>query len=78
VAIRPTPPENPQYSDAQLAQQEAFKEAVEYAQEAQAQSIYKALARGTESSAYNLAIADWFGQPEVLSIDTSAWIGQAG
>jgi hypothetical protein len=72
VAIRPTPPKNPQYSDAQLAQQEAFKEAVEYAQEAQAQSIYKALARETESSAYNLAIAGWFGQPQVLSIDSSA------
>ena len=78
VAIRPTPPENPEYSEAQLAQQEAFKEATEYAQEAQSQSIYKLLARGTKFSAYNLALADWFNQPEILSIDSSEWTGQVG
>jgi hypothetical protein len=78
VALRGTPPENPEYSDAQVAQQEAFKDASKYAQEAQTQSLYKTLARGTESSAYNLAVADWFGKPEVLSIDASAWTGQAG
>ena len=78
VGIRRTPPENPEYSEAQLAQQKAFKEAAEYAQEARTQSIYKSLARGTKSSAYNLALADWFGQPEVLSIDSSEWTGQVG
>jgi hypothetical protein len=78
VAVRPIPSENPEYNDAQLAQQGAFTKATRYAKGARTKSIYKMLARGTESTPYNLAIADWFGQPEVLSIDASEWTGQMG
>ena len=78
LAVRPKPSENPEYNDAQLAQQEAFKTATTYAKKAKNQPIYKALTRGTEETAYNRAVADWFGQPEILNIDASDWTGQIG
>ena len=30
------------------------------------------------ANSFNAAIADWFGQPEVLEIDVSNWNGQIG
>ena len=35
-------------------------------------------AAGTAATAYNLAVADYFGKPEILDIDISRWTGQAG
>lgn len=78
VGVKPVPSENPQYSEAQLAQQEAFKTAAEYAKKAKTQPVYKALTRDTEATAYNQAVADWFGQPRVLNINASGWTGQTG
>ena len=34
-------------------------------------------AAGTAAAAYNLAVADYFGKPEILDIDISRWTGQA-
>jgi hypothetical protein len=40
--------------------------------------VYVEKAKGTNATPYNVAVADWFGQPEVLDIDISGWTGQIG
>jgi hypothetical protein len=61
-----------------LEHQEAFKKAVDFAQLTKDDPLYVSKARGTEMTSYNVAVQDWFGQPEVLEIDTSEWTGQVG
>src|SRR5262245_9961030 len=78
VALSPVFSEDRCFNEAQLAQQEAFRQATQYAVGAKDNPIYVSLARTADATAYNLAVADWFGQPEVLEIDASNWTGQAG
>ena len=40
--------------------------------------IYVQLAKRTETTSYNLAVADWFGKPEILSVNTDGWTGCIG
>src|SRR5688500_15515920 len=63
---------------AQLAHQEAFRQAIVFAKTAKNNPVYVAKAEGTVKSAYNVAVEDWFGQPVVLDIDISGWTGQIG
>ena len=78
VALSPVYSQDRVFNEAQLAQQEAFRQATQYAVGAKDNPIYVNLAKTVDATAYNLAIADWFGQPEVLGIDASNWTGQAG
>lgn len=66
------------YSPAQLAQQQAFREAVAYAKAMMGQEIYIIKANGGPRSPYNLAMADWFNRPQILEVDLSGWMGAAG
>ena len=66
------------YSEAQLAQQQAFRAAIIYAQSAKGEEIYRIKANGGPESPFNVAVADWFKAPEVLGIDLSGWNGGAG
>lgn len=67
-----------EYSEAQLAQQQAFRQAIRYARSAQRQEVYRIKANGGRKSPFNLAVADWFKAPEVLAIDLSDWKGASG
>ena len=78
LATRPAYIEEREHSHAQLAQQEAFKTAIAYAKVAKDNPVYVQLAKGAEATAYNLAVADWFGQPQVLNINNNGWTGQSG
>ena len=78
VAAKPTFPDNRTFNTGQLAQQEAFRQAINYARTAKSNEIYINRAQGTPMNAYNVAVADWFGQPEVLELDISGWTGQIG
>ena len=78
LATRPVYPEDREPTENQAAQHTAFKRAIAYAKGAKDQPLYVKLAKGTDATPYNLAVADWFGQPEVLEIDASAWTGQSG
>ena len=69
---------NRQFSEAQLAQQEAFREASAYAQKAKDQEVYVSKAEGTPLHPRNVAMADWLHPPEIKDIDVSGWDGQAG
>ena len=79
VSVKPTFPEDRELSAAQQKQVEAFKEAAHYAKAAsKTEAIYAEKAEDTPRSGYNVAIADWFHEPEIGEIDLSGWTGQAG
>ena len=78
VAAKPAFSSERVFNAEQLAHQNAFRTAIAYAKSAKTQDVYIAKAQGTNKSAYNFAVADWFNQPEVLSVDITGWTGQAG
>ena len=78
VTNMPTFDPNREFSQSQLAQQSAFKQASRYAKAAQRQPVYAEKAKANHSTGYNMAIQDWFGKPEVLRIDVQGYSGQAG
>jgi hypothetical protein len=78
VALNPVYSENRLFTETQLAHHEAFRQATQYAVGARNNPLYVTLARGADATAYNLAVADWFGKPQVLEIDPSRWTGQPG
>jgi hypothetical protein len=78
IANKPEFDENREFTLAQKAHQDAFRKASGYAKGAQTQPIYVERAKGTDASAYNLALADWLGAPEVLGINTDGWTGGIG
>lgn len=66
---------------AQQAIRSRFQRAVVYAKAAIADPTVKATyqaAAGGDQSAYNVAIADFFHAPDILSIDISRYTGQPG
>jgi hypothetical protein len=78
LAVSPVYSTTREYSETELEHQEAFRKAIQYAKVAKDQPLYVQRARGTEATAYNLAVADWFGRPEILMVDTTEWDGQIG
>lgn len=78
LSTRPVFSADREFNPSQLAQQEAFKQAIIYAKVARTQPLYIALAKGTPKTAYNIAVEDWFEEPQVLNIDISSWTGQIG
>jgi hypothetical protein len=59
-------------------QREAIRRASTYAHFSQSQPFYSNKAVGTPFSAYEWAVADYFGKPKVLEIDIQQWTGEAG
>jgi len=78
VSVKPAFDENRQFTEAQQAQQEAFRNAAAYAKTAKGEDVYVEKAEGTPMNAFNVAMADWLHAPEILDVDLSAWNGQAG
>jgi hypothetical protein len=74
---KPTFREDRQFSEAQLARQQAFREASAYARKMKREPLYLALAQGTAQTGYNLALGDWLNPPQVLEIDLGGWRGAA-
>ncbi len=70
--------EKRQFTEAQVAHQEDFREAAAYGKGAKGQEVYAAKAEGTPMTPYNVALADWFHEPEIKQIELSGWNGQAG
>jgi hypothetical protein len=78
VSAKPSFSPNREFSEAQKAQREAFREATAYARSAQGHTAYVRKAEGSDQTPYTLAVADWFHAPQVLDVDLSGWSGQAG
>ena len=78
IANKPRFDDNRKFTEKQKTHQDAFREATTYARFAQEQPVYIEMAKGTGSTAYNLAISDWFGAPKVLEINVDDWTGEIG
>jgi hypothetical protein len=65
------------FTPAQLAHQEKFREAAMYAKDAKHLEAYVEKAAGTPMQPYNVALADFLHLPEIKEIDLSAWKGEA-
>ena len=78
IANKPMFDENRAFSHAQLAQQEAFRQATVYAKKAKTQPVYVEKAKANNSTSYNMAVADWFGKPQVLSVNAQGYTGKSG
>ena len=74
---KPTFREDRKFSEAQLARQQAFREASAYATMMKREPIYLAIAKGTARTGYNVAMSDWLNPPQILEIDLSRWGGAA-
>jgi len=67
-----------EFSPAQLAQQQAFREAAAYGKMMKDEEIYITKANGGAKTPYNIAVGDWFNRPEILEIDLSQWVNGDG
>jgi hypothetical protein len=61
-----------------ISMQEEIRQAVTYAEYACDQPLYQGRSVGTGNTAYNLALADYLGKPQVLDIDIRGWTGEIG
>lgn len=78
VTSKPLFDENPIYSEKLKMHQAAIRDAAIYASFAEHEDVYIRLAQETGSTAYALAVADWYAAPRVLEIDVDRWTGYAG
>jgi hypothetical protein len=79
--ITPKPPFDPRlkFNGMKNSLQEEVRHAVTYAEFAWNQPLYQSKAVGTLQTAYNLAVEDYLGKPEVVEIDIRGWHhGKAG
>jgi hypothetical protein len=78
VAGKPEFNDNLTYTERQTMQQAAVRDAAMYASLAENQNAYINKAAETGSTAYAIALADWYSAPKVLEIDVDRWTGIPG
>lgn len=78
VAGKPLFDENLTYTENQTMHQAAVRDASMYASVAEHHEAYVNKAEETGSTAYAVAVADWYSAPRVLAIDVDAWTGNPG
>jgi ABC-type uncharacterized transport system YnjBCD substrate-binding protein len=78
IANKPRFDDQREFTEKQKTHQDAFREATTYAKFAKTQPLYIEMAKRSGSTAYNIAISDWFGAPQVLEINVDNWTGEMG
>jgi hypothetical protein len=78
VTSKPLFDENLIHTEKLTMHQAAIRDAAIYASFAEHEEVYIRMARATGSTAYALAVADWYAAPRVLEIDLDHWTGNAG
>ena len=78
ICKKPTFQEDREFSSAQLARQQAFREAAAYARTQKLNPLYIEKAQGTGKCSYNVAIGDYLHLPQILEVDLSAWVDGEG
>lgn len=78
ICAKPIFRDDREFSPAQLARQQAFREAAAYAKTQKRNPIYLEQAQGTGKCSYNVAIGDYLHPPGILEIDLSGWIEGKG
>lgn len=76
VAGKPMFDDNLAYTERQSMQQAAIRDSALYASFAENQEAYIRKARERGTTAYALAVADWYGAPRVLQINVDRWTGR--
>ncbi len=66
------------FTPAQLAQQQAFREAAAYGKMMKGEEIYISLANGTPRTPYNIAVGDYFNRPQIVEFDLGQWVNGDG
>lgn len=77
ISNKPTFSPDRTFNSNQVAAQDAFRMAIAYAKTARNQDVYVLKSQGTSKTAFNVAVADWFNEPEVLALDLSGWTKDA-
>jgi hypothetical protein len=74
--------EGREWSEAQLAHRERFRQAALYGKivmaDAEAKAIYEEVARATGQPVFSLTVADFFNAPSVDEVDVSGYAGHVG
>ena len=78
VAGKPVFDDNLAYRESQTMNQAAVRDAAIYACFAENLEAYICKAQELGTTAYALAVADWYGAPRVLEIDVDHWTGKVG
>ena len=78
VAAKPPFNEYGEYTDAPKSYPAAVRQATTYANFAMKQEAYSKNAKRTGTTAYYVALADWFSAPKVLEINVDNWTGESG
>ena len=78
ISAKPNFDSDREFTPAQLAQQQAFREAAAYGKMMKGEEIYITKANGGVKNPYNIAVADWFNRPEILEVDLSGWVNGDG
>jgi hypothetical protein len=78
VTGKPLFDESLTYTERQTMHQAAVRDSAMYASFAEHQEAYICRAQELGTSAYTLAVADWYGAPKVLEINVDGWMGKAG
>jgi hypothetical protein len=78
VAGKPMFDDNLAYTERQTMHQAAVRDSALYASFAENQEAYICLAKEMGTTAYALAVADWYGAPRVLEINVDRWTGKVG
>ena len=64
--------------EAHQTPEDAFRAAAAYAAFAAIQDVYIGRAQDSGTTAYDLALIDWFGKPKIFEIDMDSWTGKMG
>jgi hypothetical protein len=78
AAGKPVFDDNLAYTERQPMHQAAVRDSALYASFAENQEAYTRLAAERGTTAYALAVADWYGAPRVLEINVDRWTGEVG
>jgi hypothetical protein len=78
IASEPLIDDHRKFTEAPKTHQAAVREATTYANFAMMQESYSKEAIAAGTTAYNLALTDWFGAPRVLEINVDRWTGEIG
>jgi len=70
--------ENRTHTETSKTHEAAIREATTYANFAKTQKVYTHKAKRTGTTAYYIAIADWFDAPKVREINVDGWTGEIG
>lgn len=78
IASKPSFDDDRGYRETSKTHPDALGEATTFANFAQTQEVYLRKAKRTRTTAYYIALVDWFSAPRLREIDVDDWTGRIG